>query len=105
MSLLILQHLVGYLSDSVQFKIAEAAQAAREAARQGRSKRFCPGTPHSIVVRTTYIRPDISFFSLKKQLLRSRWLWRIQELPKTQTQGKENAVIGRRGLGGGGADE
>jgi hypothetical protein len=66
MSLLILQHLVGYLSDSVQFKIAEAAQAAREAARQGRSKRFCPGTPHSIVVRTTYIRPDISFFSSKK---------------------------------------
>lgn len=47
MSLLILHHLVGYLSDLVQFKIARAAQAAREAARQRHSKLSCPGTPHN----------------------------------------------------------
>jgi hypothetical protein len=49
MSLLVLHHIVGYLSESVQLKIAEAAQAAREAARQGHSKRV-------LSWYTTYIR-------------------------------------------------
>jgi hypothetical protein len=62
-------HIVGYLSESVQFKIAEAAQTAREAARQGHSKRFifCAGTPHNNGTHDVHSSRYFLFFLLKKK--------------------------------------